>query len=293
MPVSRGAAVAVGLALLVPACGGDGPDAGLTAAGPSTVAVSTTLPATTSPPPPLGPGVRELMTGAGMTPLGERIFVSARPELQDRATLETDCGVPPSVEPGSTHTFGCLVRGRIHVRSFAAPEMRDLSFVVAAHELLHAAYLQLPAAERASLDAELAAARAGNEPLEERLRVYVRLAEDTPSEVYALLGTEFSDLPPTLEAHYARYFDRARVLAAFRRTVGDREEELRRLEANIASLGARLDAASADLAAHNAAGDVAGYNAQVSTYNSLVRQHNDAVARFNQRLDEYRALLAN
>ena len=260
--------------------------------GPSTTVTLAPATTTTSPPPAVNATIEDLMEAAGMTTLGRRIFVAARPELQDAAGLATDCGLDVTAEPGGTHTFGCLVRGRIHVRSFGAPELHDLSYAVAAHELLHAVYIQLPAAERTRLDADLATARAGNARLEERLSVYAETADDTPNEVHSVLGSEFPDLSPALEAHYARYFDRSKVLSAYQRTLGGREDELFRLAGEAEELNARLEEMQAELDALEASGRISAYNALIPRYNSLIREHNAAARLYNERLSDYRRLIA-
>ena len=290
------AATALALALALAGCSdGGGPLAEL-ATGPSTTVAAPTVPTvattTTSPPPAVGSSIEDLMNGAGMTALGRRLFVGARPELQEAARLEVDCGIDVPSEPGDTHTFGCLVRGRIHVRSFAAPELRNLSYAVAAHELLHVAYLQLPAAERIRIDAELAAARSGNALLQDRLSIYAETGDDTLDEVHSVLGAEFADLPPALEAHYGRYFDRAKVLDAYQSTIGHRDDDLRALKDRAEELGGRLEALRDEMDALEAAGDLRTYNARVTTYNSILREHNTAVRQFNEQLAEYRRLLA-
>ncbi|MFP5318601.1 MAG: hypothetical protein ACLGI2_09935 [Acidimicrobiia bacterium] len=286
----RLAALALGVSLA--GCSSGGPVAEL-ATGTSTTAVAPTLATTTtSPPPAVGPSIEDLMAGAGMTPLGRRLFVEARPELQEASRLDVDCGIDTPSEPGDTHTFGCLVRGRIHVRSFSAPELRDLSYAVAAHELLHVVYIQTPPAERRVLDGELAAARAGNAVLEDRLSIYAERGDDTLDEVHSVLGAEFPGLSPALEAHYGRYFDRAKVLAAYQSTLGHRDDELRELKSRAEELGRRLEALRDEMDALEAAGDIRTFNARVTTYNSILREHNTAARQFNEQLAEYRRLLA-
>ena len=175
----------------------------------------------------------------------------------------------------------------IHVRSFPRPEVRDLIYVSAAHELLHIVYVQLPRAERERLDVELNAARAGTPALEERLKVYKDSGEDTEDEVHSLLGTEFAGLSPALEAHYSKYFDRNLVLAAFRQSLGDREEEIRALQARVDELEQELTSLKATMDAQEAAGNVRAFNTNVARYNELVEEHNNAVAVSNQKVDEY------
>jgi hypothetical protein len=207
--------------------------------------------------------------------------------VEDTATLAQSCGtVDAAAGPDGTHTFGCLVDGTIHLRSFAQPEVRDLVYVVAAHELLHVVYARLSRSERAVLDVELEAARRGNALLEERLEVYAEVAEDGPNEVHSVLGTEFAGLSPALETHYGRYFDRALVLSVFRRTLGDREDQIRALKASIEQMEADLDAIQAELDAYEAAGDFDAYNEAVARFNALVGEHNAAVRRVNALVDE-------
>jgi hypothetical protein len=236
---------------------------------------------------PVDPAVDDVVAGAGMTDLGRRLFLAASPTVEDADTLARSCAdVDATAGPDGSHTFGCLMNGRIHLRSFSEPEVRDLIYVVAAHELLHVVYGRLSQSERLSLEPELRAARQGNAILEERLEVYAAVSEDTPNEIHSLLGTEFADVSPTLEAHYREYFDRARVLEAFQRTLGDREDEIRSLKASIGSLEARLDALQAELDGQEAAGDIAAYNANVAQFNALVTQHNAAVRQVNALVDE-------
>lgn len=229
-----------------------------------------------------------------MTERARRIFLAAGPAIEDAGTFARNCGV--EVRPGSageprTHTQGCYVAGRIHLLAPDRPEGHDLLYVVAAHELLHAVYAELRPAERAAVDAEVLAARTGNERLEERLRAY----DDGPTlvnEMHAILGSEFDGLSANLEAHYARYFtDRAAVVAARQRTLGAREEEIRRLRVEIAALDARIVDLKVLQERLRVAGDVRTYNANVATINALVDRHNGLVGTLNAVIEEYNGLL--
>ncbi len=260
----------------------DGPSARLGSGIPPTIATTTTTV-------PLDPEIEDIVAGAGMTDLGRRLFLSADPSVEDNETLVRSCEDVDAIarpEGGTSHTFGCLIDGQIHLRAFTEPEVRDLVYVVAAHELLHVVYGRLSRSERLALDPELEAARLDNAVLEERLEVYAAVDEDTTNEVHSVLGTEFADIGPVLEAHYAEYFDREGVLAAFQRTLGDREDEIRALKASIADMEARLDEIQAQLDAQQAAGDIEGYNANVNRFNALVAEHNASVRRVNTLVDE-------
>jgi hypothetical protein len=240
------------------------------------------------------PTIEALITGAGMTARGRQLFLAAVPRVEDAATLAATCApVNASARDGTAHTFGCLVNGRIHVRSFTAPELAELSYAVAAHELLHVVYLQLPSAERVRLDADLAAARAGNTVLEERLKVYAATSDDTLNEVHSVLGTEFPSVSPALEAHYARFIDRARVVAAYQRTLGARDDEIRRLRAAIAVSVERLHALDVELSNLRAANDIRGYNAKVASYNAVVAEHNANIDALRDLVEEQNRVTAS
>lgn len=274
-------AAAVGVLVALVALGGctaDRGPAGLMGSGVVTTTTTTI---------PVDPAIEDVIAGAGMTDLGRELFLSADPTVEDSDTLARSCAdVDVSAGPDGSHTFGCLIGGRIHVRSFPDPETSDLIYVVAVHELLHVVFGRLSRSERLALEPALQAARQGNALLEERLEVYAAVAEDTPNEVHSLLGTEFSGLGPVLETHYARYFDRARVLRVFQATLGDREDEIRALKASIDNMEAQLNDIQAELDRQDAVGDVVGYNANVVRFNALVSEHNAAVRQVNALVDE-------
>jgi hypothetical protein len=266
-------------------------------AGPARVeqtqqATTTAAPTTTTLPVPAD--VADLAAATTMTDRARRLFFAATPTIEDAATFATSCGLESrtdSAEPTRTHTAGCFASGRIHLLAPDRAEARELLYVVAAHEMLHAAYAELGVAERARVDAELEAARAGNARLEERLKPY-GTGPTLVNEVHSILGSEFDGLSPALEAHYAQYFtNRASVVGARQRTLGTREEEIQRLRADVDALDARIDEMKATQEQLRAAGDIRGYNGQVGVINGLIDRYNAQVEALNRRIDEYNALL--
>ncbi len=259
-----------------------------------TTAAPTTAAAPTTTTTPVAPDVADLMAGATMTDRARRIFLAADPAVEDLATFTRDCGVdsqPGSPNQPRTHTQGCFANGHIHLLAPDRPEAHDLLYVVAAHELLHAVYADLAPAERSRVDAEVEAARVGNDRLEERLKPYGS-GPTLDNEIHSILGSEFDGLSPELEAHYARFFtDRAALVADRQRTLGAREDEMRRLKGDIADLGARIDALKGGQDALRAAGDIRTYNANVGVINGLVSQYNADVDTLNARIDDYNSLL--
>jgi hypothetical protein len=283
-----GSALALALGCTGPVLDGGDP----LAAPPGVETTTSTSSTTTTAPPPAD--IQALIEGTTMTERARRIFLAASPAIEDVETFTRNCGVEHRAgtagEP-RVHTQGCYVAGRIHLLAPDRPEGHDLLHVVAAHELLHVVYAGLRPAEREAVDAEVVAARAGNERLEERLRPY-GAGPTLVNEMHAILGSEFDGLSPALEAHYAQYFtNRAAVVAARQRTLGAREEEIRRLRAEIDVLDARLIDLKVLQERLRAAGDVRTYNANVATINGLVDRYNRLVDTLNAVIEEYNGLL--
>lgn len=257
----------------------------------STLPTTTVAPTTTTE--PLPADVADLADATTMTERARRIFLAARPAIEDAPTFAGHCGTdnPPDGGGSRTHTAGCYVAGRIHLLAPDRAEARGLLYVVAAHELLHAVYSSLGPADRARIDAELEAARPGNVRLEERLKPYAGLPTLT-NEIHSILGSEFDGLSPALEAHYAQYFsDRSAVVAARQRTLGAREDEIARLRAEVDDLDGRIETLRATMISQRAAGDLRAYNASVDVFNGLIARYNTSIDTLNVKIEEYNGLL--
>ncbi len=291
----RRTAAALAVTLALAGCSASTPDPGLGDAAPASPAstTATTTASTTGTAAPTtvapDPAVVDLMNGAGMTPGGRVIFLASRPALEDKATLMANCAGAIEADPEVFHVLGCFARGRIHVRLPAAAELHDIIYTIAAHELLHAVYAGLGTAERQQLVVELQAARADDPTIDAHLKFYRATAIDT--EAHSLAGTEVKAISPSLQAHYAEYIDRDRVLAAYGRTLGDRDDELRRLHASIDESKPRLDGLRDEIDGLRAAGDTRAANALVPGFNALVRAHNAVVAELNAKEEERNQLL--
>ena len=267
-------------------------DIGLPVEPPPAESTTTVAPTTTTAPVPAD--VAELAATTTMTDRARRIFLAAAPAIEDATTFAHTCGIDAAADvPGQprTHTLGCYHAGRIHLLARDRPEGRERLYVVAAHEMLHAVYAELRPAERARIDAELESARAGNERLEERLRPYAS-SPTLQNEIHSILGTEFAGLSPVLEAHYAQFFaDRAAVVAVHQRTLGTREDEIRRLKAEVDDLDARITELKADQASLRASGDLRSYNAYVGVVNGLIDRYNATIRTLNALVEEYNTVV--
>jgi len=255
---------------------------------------TTTAALTTTTTAPVPADVADLAATTTMTERARRIFLAASPAIEDKSTFGANCGVdgvPDSPGEARIHTRGCYASGRIHLRAPDRAEARDYLYVVAAHELLHAVYGSLGPAERARVDAELVAARAGNERLEERLKPY-GTGPTLTNEVHSILGSEFDGLSPALEAHYAQFFaNRAAVVAIRQRTLGSREDEISRLRAEVEDLDARIDTLRVTQEELRSGGDIRGYNANVPVINGLIARVSARIDALNAEIDEYNSFL--
>lgn len=248
------------------------------------------------------------MAKTSMTGTAREIFLAASPRVETRSELQRHCR---NLTTG--HTLGCFLvvqqcsgsraqasdcsrSTQIHLLRIDRADLRDLIYVSASHELLHAVYEQLSPRDRRRVDAEVqsATARVDQCRLATKMDVYAsRPAADRLNELHSMLGTEFAVVPAGLESHYSRYLaNRQVVVRAYDRTLGGREAEICSLRANLDRLQAQIRALRPQLQSLRAAGDHRAYNAQVPRYNGLVSHHNRLVSRHNQKVREYNLMLA-
>ena len=260
--------------------------------------------------------ISALATEADMSERGRFLFYASLPELVPAESFDLFCSRD---EPG-IGVLGCFTfaDARIYLYDITDDELEPFEVVVAAHEMLHAAWDRLSLDEQQQLEAPLEAAFAALGPdheLVERIASYEAFdAASRVPELYAILGTEIAPLPEILEEHYAEYFDdRSIVVGVWQQIQAifvELETELERLGAELEALAAQIDAEQR--AAERAAGvledDISAFNARADRpggYTSqsaferdrdalLARQSklNDQIDATNAKVDTYNALLA-
>lgn len=256
-------------------------------------------------PPPPPAEVAALLDGF-LTTQGTRLYHESDPQILEKAAFDAVCS---SFEEGIV--LGCFSDGAIVILRVERPELSGIMPVTAAHELLHAAYAALPAAERARIEGwvtELTAGGGGPD-VEALLSRYQGRRYQRLDELHSILATEVRQLTPALEGYYARYFsDRMGLVEANERY----EAVFAELQARIEGLHARLDELRAEMASVEAelapvradlerldrlllqrrvGGDIAGYNALVPQQNAVVDRHDALVARYNQLVDAHNAVV--
>jgi cell division protein FtsB len=191
--------------------------------------------------------IRSYAQAAGMSATGELYFFTSLPKIVPVYEFDRYCS---RREPG-IGVLGCytLKDGRIYLYDVTDPRLVSMEPVVAAHEMLHAAWARLGVVEQerlALLLEEGFAALPEDHELRERIKAYedYNPASRIP-ELYSILGTEVLELPDDLEAHYAIYFDdRSKVVALSdesRRVFGAVQDELRALAADLESRAAEIE----------------------------------------------------
>ena len=222
--------------------------------------------------PHVAKGVKELANQLGLTDVAKEILYELDTELfDDPDHPDFSCNKNSLTE---VYIYGCWhPSGEIKILNDNAVA------TTLAHELLHAIYYEYYLNDNeAPLNALIDAAATAN-PVQAHiiLQAYSeRLASVSPparryirhTELYAFIGTQFTNIPQALEDHYARYFsDRREVLNIFHSWVLDTRAKLTEREAYNKRLLAQLDEYLECLNDTNAPGhDCQSYQAPESQY---------------------------
>lgn len=236
--------------------------------------------------------VSEFEKRIALTREAQAALYRARPQYNDKSAFNANCDTQPH-----ELELGCYYRGQIYVLKIDNESLASEMDVVMAHELLHAVWAKMGASERNTLSQELERVYAGisDEDLRERMAGYAKSepGEET-NELHSILGTEFTELSPMLEAHYAGFFkDRSKIVAAhtaYRQVFESRRSELERELSFIRNLKGQLTVMNRQLDAYRANGQISAYNALVPRQNQLVDDINNRIAAYRRGVDEYNAL---
>lgn len=232
--------------------------------------------------------IRAVVAQAGLSTEGQMYLFASLPEVVPPFEFDRYCS---RREPG-IGVLGCyrIQEKRIYLYDVTDERLQSIVPVITAHEMLHAAWYRFSQEELDYLEVLLEEAFAAL-PEDHRLRERIQSYEDyDPNsrvpELYALLGTEITELPDALEAHYTRFFsDRSLVVAAanevyrvFDSLSGELQKLVDELEARGDVIDTRRDQYERDAAVFRADLDV--YNDRVSRYNA--GENVPGAEKFNQ-----------
>ena len=251
-----------------------------------------------------------LAEGARLTRRARELLVDRAARVDDKAGFTRDC---PNPESASTLVLGCYTGSRVYVLRVDQANLAGVMNVSLAHEMLHAAFDELPTAERRKVVRELEQFmdETGDTRIEDLLVEYDRLEPGArATELHSLVGTQVANLPRALERHYAKYFgDRADVVDAFtayQSVFDDLQSRYEALKAQADALEGQITDADG---AYQAAGALADRlfeeieslrgqgrddesNALVDQQNAAADQANALVQQYNGLVDQYNAVVA-
>lgn len=216
--------------------------------------------------------VSAIVDSSRMTAEGRFLFLASRPVVESPTTFASSCA---SNQEGSG-ILGCyLPRDRsIHLFDVTDPRLSGLTDVVAAHEMLHAAWDRMNTIERQQLTPLLeaeAAKLSGDADFQARLAYYaVHEPGERENELHSIIGTEVATIGPALEAHYATWLGDRRAIVA--------------LQAKTNAVFTDLEKRSSDLSTAMAAIQTA-IDGEYSAYTTGYAQLNADIRHFNARTD--------
>ena len=247
----------------------------------------------------------------GMTNTGKRVFHATSPEVVGSEDFNRAC---PRQEVGSP-IVGCYTpNDAIYIYDVTAPKLDGIKDVTAAHELLHAVWNRMSGVERDRIGEELEAVYGTlhDEKLSERMAYYDRTEKGQRlNELHSIIGTEVASLSPELEQHYARYFNRAKVLglhSQYQSQYDTLEKRSNDLESQMKTLSDQIEADSkvyaagvqtieADIKVFNRKAQSGVFQTQSQFYSqrsvlmSRINALNNDRAAVNQKVVQYNTLL--
>lgn len=206
---------------------------------------------------------------ADLSDEGRLLFFASRPSIEAGDQFDKTC----ATELEGVGILGCYLadKKRIYLFDVTDDRLDGIEEVVAAHEMLHAAWDRLGQDERDRLEPLLeaeVAARADDPDLAATLEFY---AQQEPgeriNELHSIVGTEFTDLSPELEEYYSRYFtDRAVVTALHDKSHGVFTGQQKQIDDLVAQISALEGGIDTDYANYNAGYDT--LNADIADFNA-------------------------
>lgn len=214
--------------------------------------------------------VQQISNKANLSDAGTFAFYASQPVITTGDDFNKEC----NKQEQHTAILGCYVNNRIYLYDVTDTRLDGIKEVTAAHEMLHAIYQRLSAAEKDSVNKLLEAEyeKLKNDPAYTERMAYYERAEpgQRDNELHSIVGTEIASLDPALEAHYKKYFnDRSKVVSlykAYNKAFTELEDKRKQLSAQLDALNTRIETMAND-------------------YDSSIRQLSADIALFNKKAD--------
>ena len=225
--------------------------------------------------------VATLADQAQMTDAGKDIFYQTEPVIDtDRATFNRHCQSPVS---SNVVELGCYTSdNHIYILKIDDPNLQSEMVVVAAHEMLHAAYAKLLSSDQTMLNSmlEVEVVHLHSSALNQEIRTY-RLTEpgQRDNELHSLLGTEYYPLDTPLENYYTKYFKNRQAVTSDHQHF---QSVFDNLQAQLDTLQSQIHTDRQLMDTYLRRGDVRSYNALVPTINSRIDHYNQVADQYNR-----------
>lgn len=202
--------------------------------------------------------IAEYADRSTMTDEGRFLFYASRPEVLAGTEFDDHC----SSELEGVGILGCYQHGdkRIYLFDVTDDRLDGIEEVVAAHEMLHAAWDRMSKDERdalAPLLEQAADSKADDPDFQKTLEYYAKAEPgERLNELHSIVGTEFADIPADLEKHYATYFsDRAALVQLHVTSHAVFQQQQDAIDDIVAQLTALQEGVDTDYASYNAGYD--------------------------------------
>lgn len=245
------------------------------------------------------PDIADIADNSGFNLHGKALFYRANPELVDANSLNSKC---PNDSQDSIE-FGCYLtkENKIYILSVSDQNYKDIEYTTAAHETLHAAWMQQDASTRQALSNNLNSVYINSTAqdvvdLRNTMKSYGTDKDTVVNELHSFVGSEIKDvsLNSYLIGYYGKYFsNRSAPIDHNDAFNGKIDTEI----SNLSSQGQQLDTSyNATLAYKSRWLDtIEGYMRQneyygdVYTYNENVDAYNHNLVNYNKMVDDYNA----
>jgi len=217
------------------------------------------------------PAVLEHVERLSLTDHGRFLYYASQPSIESSTAFADHCPAHEGEE--GFGILGCYrpATKLIYLYDVTDERLDGTEEIIAAHEMLHAAWDRIGDGERSRLTALLEAEYeklSSDTAFSERMAIYARIEPgEHANELHSILGTEVAELSPELEEYYAQYFtDRASVTSLHAAANAVFVDLKKRTDDLVAAMNALRTEIESDYARYTAATDA--LNRDVTDFNS-------------------------
>jgi hypothetical protein len=224
--------------------------------------------------------IAALATQADMTTKGRNLFYRADPQIiTQRAVMVRYC----NIKDNQVAELGCyLSTDQIYLLSITQPQLKNEMATTAGYETLHSVYQRMGNGQRRRVDAaiEQVATHITDPHILQQIKLYAQTEPGSrDDELFSVLGTEYPNIPASLDTIYAQYFANRSQLVDYYQQFNQTFDQL---HTQITQQGQQIDATKATMQNYLASGDTTRYNSLVPSVNTLITTYNQEIDLYNQ-----------